>query len=324
MTSSQTQKIAIVIPCFRVKRHILNVLSKVGPEVSRIYVVDDCCPEGTGDFVKTACNDPRVVVIKNQVNLGVGGAVIKGYEAASRDGMSIFVKIDGDNQMDPALVPKFVAPILEGSADYTKGNRFFNLDKIQSMPKVRIFGNAVLSFMTKFSSGYWDVFDPTNGFTAIHEAVVRNLSLGKISQDYFFESDLLFRLNIMKAAVVDIPMDARYEDEVSNMKISEIVFKFLGRHIRNTFKRIFYNYYLRDMSIASIELPVGILLFGFGSFFGIMNWLSSYHKGIATPVGTIMLSMVSLLLGLQFILAFIGQDISSVPTKAIHKRLAKI
>src|SRR5690606_11392859 len=96
-------------------------------------------------------------------NLGVGGAVMTGYLTALADGMDIIVKVDGDNQMDPALIPDFIAPILAGEADYTKGNRFFDLEEIRAMPKLRLFGNALLSFMTKLSAGYWDIFDPTNG-----------------------------------------------------------------------------------------------------------------------------------------------------------------
>ncbi|MEX5669547.1 glycosyltransferase family 2 protein, partial [Pseudomonas neuropathica] len=87
-------------------------------------------------------------------------AVMSGYRAAIEDEMEIIVKVDGDGQMDPSLIPHFIEPIVSGQADYTKGNRFFDLESVRSMPKMRLFGNAVLSFMTKMSSGYWDLFDP--------------------------------------------------------------------------------------------------------------------------------------------------------------------
>jgi glycosyltransferase involved in cell wall biosynthesis len=245
-----------------------------------------------------------------------------GYRAAIADGAEVIVKLDGDGQMDPALIPYFVAPILAGEADYTKGNRFYDIEKMCSMPRVRLFGNAVLSFLTKLSSGYWDLFDPTNGYTAIHAKVARHLPLAKISQRYFFETDILFRLNTLRAVVVDVPMEARYGDEVSNLKVSKIVGEFLFKHVRNFFKRIFYNYYLRDMSLASIELPLGASLFTFGVGFGGWHWINAAHSDIATPAGTVMLAALPTLMGLQLVLAFLSYDIASVPRRPRHKVLS--
>ncbi|SDP57059.1 Glycosyltransferase, GT2 family [Ralstonia sp. 25mfcol4.1] len=312
--------IAVVIPSYRVRTHILGLLARIGPECSRIYVVDDCCPDGSGDYVTASNQDPRVVVLKNEVNLGVGGAVMRGYQQAIADGMDIMVKLDGDGQMDPALIPDFVSPIMSGEADYTKGNRFFDLEEIAAMPKVRLFGNAILSFMTKVSSGYWDLFDPTNGYTAIHRDVAQRLPFAKISRRYFFETDMLFRLNTLRAVVVDVPMDAKYGDEVSGLHIRKIVGEFLFKHARNFVKRIFYNYYLRDMSLASIELPLGIAMMLSGMLYGGIHWVGSIQRGTATPAGTVMLAAVLLLIGLQFTLAFIAYDIASVPHRAIQKR----
>ncbi|GFM54658.1 glycosyltransferase family 2 protein [Pseudomonas cichorii] len=309
---------AVVIPSFKVKDHILDVITGVGESVSRIYVVDDCCPQGSGHEVEKHCADRRVRVIFNPVNLGVGGTVMVGYAAALADGMDIIVKVDGDGQMDPALIPSFIAPIQSGEADYTKGNRFFNLEEITRMPGLRIFGNTTLSLMNKLSSGYWDLFDPTNGYTAIHSDVVRHLPMNKISPRYFFETDMLFRLGTLRAVVLDIPMNARYGDEVSNLKVSAILGEFIGKHLRNMFKRLFYNYYLRDMSLASFELPLGVLLLTFGTFFGIFHWGLSLRTGIATSPGTVMLSALPILVGIQFILAFVGYDIQSVPRRPIH------
>ena len=311
-------RIAVVIPCYKVGKQILHVIARIGREVCQIYVVDDCCPEGTGALVNEQCTDPRVQLIFNPENRGVGGAVMAGYSAALADDMSIIVKVDGDGQMDPGLISDFVAPILNGEADYTKGNRFYDLEEIRQMPATRLFGNTALSFMTKLSSGYWDLFDPTNGYTAIHADVVRHLPLNKISNRYFFETDMLFRLNTLRAVVVDVPMDAKYADEISNLKISRIAGEFLAKNIRNTAKRIFYNYYLRDMSLASFELPIGILLLLFGAVFGISHWVNSINTGIITSAGTVMLSALPILLGTQFILAFIGFDVQSIPKHPLH------
>lgn len=315
--------IAVVIPCYKVTRHVLEVINRIGPEVSRIYAIDDCCPDASGLYIKDNCRDDRIKIIFNSQNQGVGGAVMAGYRAAIDDGMDIIVKVDGDGQMDPELIPDFVAPIIFGEADYTKGNRFFDLEGVRAMPRVRLFGNAVLSFITKISSGYWDLFDPTNGYTAIHRDVARHLPLDKISRRYFFETDMLFRLNTLRAVVVDIPMDAKYEDEVSNLKISKAVTEFSIKHLMNFHKRIFYNYYLRDMSLASIELPLGVAMMVFGFIFGIYHWIESSQTGALATAGTVMLPAISILMGLQFILAFFSNDISSVPRRVLHHRLKR-
>lgn len=309
-------KIAVVIPCYRVKNHILNVLNRIGGEVSKIYVVDDQCPEQSGQYVLDYCNDPRVCVIKHTSNTGVDGAVMSGYRAALNDQMDIAVKIDGDNQMDPALIRFFTQPIELNQADYTKGNRFYNIERITQMPTIRLIGNSALSFMCKLSSGYWRVFDPTNGYTAIHLRLVQELPLNKISQRYFFESDLLFRLNTLRAKVVDIPMHAQYADEISNLKIHRIIGVFFISHCKNTIKRIFYNYYLRDMSVASIELPLGLTLLLFGIAFGGLHWLKSMQTLQITPYGTVMIAMLSILIGIQLLLAFLAYDMTSSPTEA--------
>ncbi|MCV2351392.1 glycosyltransferase family 2 protein [Paucibacter sp. Y2R2-4] len=318
-TMSKSPRIAVVIPCFKVKAHILDVIGGIGLDVDVIYAVDDCCPQETANFLAENCRDSRVRIIRNPINLGVGGAVMAGYRAAIEEGITVVVKVDGDGQMDPQLIPSFIAPILTGQADYTKGNRFFDLEQIRSMPKMRLFGNAVLSFMAKISTGYWDLFDPTNGYTAIHTDVAKLLPFDRISNRYFFETDMLFRLNTIKAVAVDVPMHAKYADEVSNLKISKIIGEFLYKHARNCSKRIFYNYYLRDLSIASIELPLGISMLAFGSIFGTYSWINSASIGSPTPAGTVMLAALPILVGIQLILAFLGYDIASVPRRVRHR-----
>lgn len=316
-----SMSIAVVIPCFRVRRHILDVIARIGPEVDAIYVVDDRCPEESGRFVSAECTDPRVHVVYHAENQGVGGAVMTGYQAAIADGHDILVKVDGDGQMDPGLLPAFVAPLLAGEADYSKGNRFFHLEEIHNMPAIRLVGNAALSFMSKLSTGYWGIFDPTNGYTAIHARVASHLPMEKISKRYFFETDMLFRLNTLRATVIDIPMDAVYGDEESNLRITKILPEFLAKHLRNTFKRIFYNYYLRDMSVASLQLPAGIFLMLFGMIFGITHWIQSSALNVPSPAGTVMLAALPVLAGLHLLLAFIANDVMNQPVRPMHKLL---
>lgn len=318
--SATAARIAVVIPCFRVGDRVLEVLRRVGPEVERVYVVDDACPERAGDLVAARCDDLRVRVIRHDHNQGVGGAVMSGYRAALDEGMDVVVKIDGDGQMAPELLPRFVAPILRGEADYTKGNRFFNLEHILRMPRLRLFGNAVLSFFAKLSTGYWNNFDPTNGYTAIGAEALAHLPLEKIDRRYFFETEMLFRLNTLRAVVLDVPMDARYGDETSSLRVHRVAFEFFAKHLRNTGKRIFYSYYLRDLSIASIELPLGLVLMLFGVVFGGWHWWASIHSGTPASAGTVMLSALPLLMGLQLLLAFFAYDIAAVPRRPLGQR----
>jgi glycosyltransferase involved in cell wall biosynthesis len=249
--------------------------------------------------------------------MGVGGATLTGYSHAIADGADIIVKIDGDGQMDPALIPILVEPIRKEQADYVKGNRFFNVQAILRMPKARIFGNLVLSFFSKVSTGYWQVFDPNNGFTAIHASALKQLPLEKISNRYFFESDMLFRLNLARAVVVDIPMDAVYGEEKSNLSIVRTLFEFPIKHSRNFIKRIAYSYYLRDFTLASLELPVGLLLLISGSVAAIYNWIHSAQLNQATPTGTLILIALMLLSSIQLLLSFTSYDMQSSPKKPI-------
>jgi len=301
--------------------HILEVVHAIGPEVDVIYCVDDACPEGSGDFIACNASDPRVKVLRHSQNLGVGGAVMTGYRQAIADGARIIVKIDGDGQMDPSLLPAFVTPILRGVADYTKGNRFWDLRQIKQMPFMRRIGNLGLSFMAKASTGYWNLFDPTNGYTAIHADVAARLPLDSISKRYFFETDMLFRLNTLRAVVLDVPMDARYADETSNLKASRVLVEFSLKHLRNFCKRIFYNYFLRDLPVASIELVLAAGLLGFGMTFGIWRWWVSSHTGHTASIGTVMIPSLALVFGMQLALAFLNYDVANVPRRALHPRL---
>lgn len=314
-------RIAVVIPCHRVRNQVLRVIERIPVDVTGIYVVDDACPEGSGEHVREHCHDPRVVVLANEVNLGVGGAVLAGYARAMADGMDVIVKMDGDDQMDPTALPQLVGPILRGQADYTKGNRFYDLAQIGRMPRLRIFGNAVLSFMTKISSGYWDVFDPTNGYTAIHARVAGKLPLHKVSRRYFFETDMLFRLNTLRAVVVDVPMDARYGDETSSLRIPRILPDFVFKHARNTCKRIFYNYFLRDLALASVELVLGAIFIGVGVVMGLWFWMDSAQTGVTASAGSVMLAALQIIVGLQLILGFLAYDIAAVPRRTLHPAL---
>ncbi|EEE36093.1 glycosyl transferase, group 2 family [Rhodobacteraceae bacterium KLH11] len=312
-------RIAVVIPCFRVTRHIADVIARIGPEVDYIFAVDDACPDDSAGYIEKTIQDPRVTVLRHMENTGVGGAVITGYQAALNVGADIFVKVDGDGQMAPELISQFVQPIEAGEADYVKGNRFYSGSAVSEMPRIRLFGNAFLSFITKLSSGYWSIFDPTNGFTAIHARALAAIDLDKVAQRYFFESDMLIRLGDLRAVVIDMPMRAVYADEVSGLRISSIMLEFLWRHITATLKRTVYMYFLRDFSLASLNLLFGTILLIFGIIFGTVAWSESVATGIPATTGTVMLAALPIVLGFQMLLFFASYDIASEPKIPIQR-----
>ena len=317
--NNKQQKVGVVIPCFQETKQILNVIDGIGPEVNHIIVIDDACPDKTGEYVKTHCTDRRVKVITHTQNTGVGGATMSGYKSAIKDGCEIIVKVDGDGQMDPSLIPALILPLQKGTADYVKGNRFYNLNGLAEMPRVRILGNLVLSFASKVSSGYWNIFDPTNGFTAVHLDTALNLPLEKIDDGFFFESDMLYHLYMLRAVVMDVPMSAKYGNEESSLNIRKIILSFTSKHCCNMIKRIFYSYFIRDFNISSIELILGKLLFLFGVVFGAITWYGSYTSGIPATAGTVILAALPIVLGSQLLIAFLNYDTKNIPIKPLNR-----
>ena len=292
-------------------------------EVTRIYCIDDGCPEGTGGYIEDRVEDYRVTVLYHEENLGVGGAMKSGYRAALADNMEVIVKVDGDGQMDPREIPRLIDPILSDAADYTKGNRFYRLAGIGSMPTARLIGNTALSFVSKLSTGYWQLFDPNNGFTAIDAGVLKLLPLDDIDDGYFFESDMLFRLNTLRAVVLDIPMRARYGKEHSGLRVHSAVVTFALGHSVNFCKRLIYNYFLRGFSIASVEWILGPLLFAFGVCFGATQWLESIRTSVAATAGTVMLAALPVIIGIQMMLSAIHFDINNEPKVPLRRLLGK-
>jgi dolichol-phosphate mannosyltransferase len=309
--------IAVIIPCYHVKDQILRVVRGIGPEVGKIYVVDDACPEGSGKYVKESISDPRVSVIIHPKNTGVGGAMKTGYRKAMEDHADIIVKLDGDGQMNPLLIRKIVEPIRNKQADYVKGNRFYDLGNLRKMPGTRRFGNAILSFINKMVSGYWNIMDPTNGYTAISATALKNLPLEKVDNRFFFEQDMLFRLNTIRAVVMDYPMNAEYDQENSNLKIWKVMFSFPLKYLNRFFKRIFYSYFLRDFNVGSLELILAFLFMGFGIIFGSIKWTHSIATAQPATAGTVILAGLPVILGFQAFLSFLHFDLTNIPQKPV-------
>ena len=313
--------LAVIIPCYRVRNHVLDVIAGLGPEIDRIYVIDDKCPEQSGAYVQQHCKDDRLTVSFNEVNLGVGGACVAGYKQAMVDGADIVIKLDGDGQMDATKISKLIKPIIDGQADYTKGNRFYDLGFLEQMPRLRLFGNSVLSLVCKFASGYWDIVDPTNGFTAIHVKALRLLSLDKIEKHYFFESDMLFRLNTIRARVKDVPMPAVYADEESNLNILDVSLHFPMKYLSRMFKRIIYSYFLRDFNAGTVSLCLGLIMLIAGASYGFWKWWLSYTSGIPATSGEVMFSALPIYIGFQMLVMFATYDVQNVPRECLHVNL---
>lgn len=310
----QTIKKAIVIPAYRVADTISRLILSIPETVDHIIVVDDNCPDSSGKVAEKS-GRKNLVVLYHEQNLGVGGAMVTGYAKALELGCDIIIKMDGDGQMDPEYIDHLIEPLKRNVADYAKGNRFRDFESLKSMPKLRMFGNSALSFLLKVASGYWNIMDPTNGFTAIHSRILRELKLEKISKRYFFESDMLINLNIVDAVVKDIPVPAKYGDEKSSLKIYRILFQFPPKILKGLAKRIFLKYYVYDFNMASVYILLGLPIFLVSVVYGVKEWVDSITSGIPRTAGTIMLVSLPIIISLQMLLQAIQIDIYSVPRK---------
>lgn len=314
-------RVWIVVPMFRVRDHIINVLGSVPPWVEGVVAVDDACPDASGALVSEQITDPRVRVVRHDENQGVGGAVLTGYRHAIAAGARIIVKVDGDGQMDLRQLPALVLPIAAGRADYTKGMRFSSRTHIGGMPVLRVIGNSILSMMSKVSSGYWNIFDPTNGFCAIEARVAAIIVDRQVSRRYFFESDMLYHLSTIRAVVQDVPMPAIYGSETSNLDIRRIVLPFMGKHVGNTLKRFSGSYLVRDFSVATLEFIVGFLLIVFGIGYAALYIATRGAADEAASAGIVMGVALPIILGLQLLLAGLNYDVINVPKEPIYPAL---
>lgn len=310
--SAAGSTIAVVIPAFRVREQVAGVIASMPGEVDHIIVVDDCCPDGSGDAAART-DEPRLTLVRHTENQGVGGATVSGYRKALELGADVIVKVDGDGQMDPAILLDIAAPVLDGRADYAKGNRFSDFRALRRMPTVRLLGNSVLSFLLKAASGYWTMLDPTNGYTAIHARVLEKLELDRLDRRYFFESDLLIRLGTARAVVVDVPMEARYADENSSLNIPKTLVEFPPKILRGALRRVFLRYFIYDFNMGSLYILASVPLLLFSLFYGLYEWVDSNRTGIPRPLGTIMVVIIPLILGFQMLLQAIAIDVSATP-----------
>lgn len=304
--------VAVVVPAYNVASHILQVLKAVPPFVDRIIVVDDCSSDETSKILEHV-PDLRVVVFKHKSNRGVGAAMVTGFNQALNDGAELIVKIDGDGQMDPSYVPALLDPLIENGYAYAKGNRFLDNTKLREMPTHRLIGNYGLTFLTKLASGYWHVFDPQNGFIAVQAEALRRIELHHLAKRYFFENDMLVHLNIFGFRVKDVPIPARYGDETSSMSLFKVLITFPFYLFKRFWYRIYQKDVLRDFSPVAIFWVFGSALFLWGFVFGAYTWAKSTLLDQFASTGTVMLSVLPLILGFELILQAIILEIKESP-----------
>ncbi len=306
-----SNSIAVVIPFYNASKHIINVISKLPKAINTIYIVNDCSKE---EIPKEKLQKfTNIVYLKTDKNLGVGGATKLGFKKAIEDNIDIVIKVDADDQMDTSYIDQLISPLLRNEAQYSKGNRFRDFKALKDMPFLRKTGNLILSFLTKAATGYWNNFDPTNGFFAVKTKTLKTLDFDNISNRYYFETSLIAELYFQKAIIKDLAMPAIYGNEKSNMKVWKMPFVFIPKLFKTFIKRIIKSYFVYDFNISSIYILLGIPLFLFGVIYGIYNWWYFVSNNMLAPTGTIMLVTLTIIIGFQLLLQAIHYDIINAP-----------
>ena len=313
-------RIGVVVPAYRVARHIEQVVRGLPSYVRSIIVVVDASPDDTYERV-AALADPRVTLLRHERNQGVGGAMQTGFREALRQELELVVKMDGDDQMDPAALPQLLEPLIDGRADMTKGNRYAHTDALKAMPAVRILGNAGLTFLVKMASGYWSLFDPANGYIALRAHVLQRMDLAKLHKRYFFESGLLIQLGIMRALIVDVAIPARYGDEQSSLSIPRTLFGFPPRLLYGLLRRLFWRYFVYDFTALSIYLMLAVPLLVWGVVYGLVVWDEVLRTHRDATAGQVMFAAMPIIIGVQFLTQCLALDIASVPKSPISPPL---
>jgi len=315
-------RIAVVTPCYNVQDHIVDVVTGIPDYVGYIVLVDDCSTDRTPELVDLLSNE-RIFAIHLPRNGGVGAAMLAGFAKAVEIDADIVIKLDGDGQMDPHYMAMLIEPLLLGKADYAKGNRFRNALLLAEMPVVRRIGNAMLSFLNKSASGYWNVFDPTNGYVAIRRVIIDFLPVKWIHRRFFFESSMLIALGILGAVVLDVPIPARYGSEKSNLKISRAVFEFPIQMAIGLIRRIWFRKILYSLTMEAFLGIFGLLFFAVGLAYGLYGFVTfTLIDHVQSPTGVVMAAALLMLFGFQMLLNAILLDIQSVPVRPLCDRLA--
>lgn len=299
--------VAVVVPAHCEERLIGKTITTMPDWVDHIIVVDDASPDGTSAAVQ-AVHDERIDLTTLAVNQGVGGAILTGHLRALAVGADVAVVMAGDAQMDPAYLQALLDPIATGEALYTKANRFFGPGSFAGMPRHRIVGNVVLSFMTKAASGYWNLFDPQNGYTAIHRSALERLPFERIARRYEFENDMLIQLNIMRVPARDVPIPAVYGDEISGMRLTRVAPRIVRQLWRGFWERMWWKYVVQSFSPVALMFFSGLACVLFGAAVGVFVLVNTLGPPVATA-GTVILSVAPFLTGTHLLIMALFLDI---------------
>lgn len=300
------------MPCHNEEDFVRESVLGLPEFIDEVILVDDRSTDGTLAVMHAVAEERSgVSVIQTPKNLGVGGAMVLGYRyvLAERPGIDIIVKMDGDGQMPPERLADILDPIARDGYDYSKGNRFVLPQELGSMPSIRRFGNYLLTFMTKFASGYWHIFDVQNGFTAITAEMLRRLDLDRIHTGYFFENDMLIQLNTRRARVKDVSQEARYGEEVSGVNPAKIMATFPWLLIRKFWWRVRVKYAMFDFSEIALFYFLGTAFMAVGTIMAGVLWVQSSRSGLPSTLGSVAIAMILIILGFQMLLQAITLDI---------------
>jgi dolichol-phosphate mannosyltransferase len=304
----ENKMLAVIIPAYNAEATIESVVEDIPSYVDWIIIVNDKSLDRTENAISSISNS-RVILINNEKNMGVGGAMLTGFKKALELKADYIAKIDADGQMDTIYLDRFARICLLYGCDYVKANRFGHIDALPTMPRIRLVGNLILTFLTKFSSGYWNIFDPQNGYVMITRKMLKRLDLGIIDKGYFFENSMLINLNIMRAKIGEIYLPANYGNEISSMKLWTIILSFPKNLLLGYFHRIYQKYIFRSLSPYALLLFFGIILLLWGIIWGGIAWYKSFITGIPANTGTVILALLPLILGWSALLQALVLDI---------------
>ena len=236
--------IGVVIPAYNEEDFVAGVIDTMPDFVDKMYLVNDASTDRTLEIaLQKATENNRVVIINRKQRGGVGAAILSGHKRALQEHMEVLAVLAGDGQMDPGILLDFLDPVVDGKADYAKGDRLSRREHRREMPAWRAFGNFMLTSLTRISSGYYGISDPQNGYTAISAAVLARLNLDKIEKGFAFENDMLVNLNCIGAKVVDIPHPAVYRGQNSKIRYSHFILQTGWFLLRRFFWRIRMKYF---------------------------------------------------------------------------------
>lgn len=295
--------IACIVPAYKARSTVSSVVGALLPYVDFVVVVDDGCPDRSGEAVKAEFgSDPRVAVLQRERNGGVGAAVKTGIAECLARGASIVIKVDADGQMDPANIPAMIEMLKsDAHVGFVKGNRFVDESVLSTMPKVRFFGNAVLSLLVKGASGFWNILDPTNGFIGFNAAVLSTLPWKNFDDTYFFEISILGELGLRQVSIGEITVSTIYNNGGSSLSIRRVMLEFPPKIMKLFVRRLLLHYFLFDVNVGSLYIMFGSLLVVIGAALGVAEWFATLHTGHARSAGTVMLAVLPILIGFQLL-----------------------